>query len=772
MSNNVINFTVNMNGNAVPVAIELNDAVQKVVSSVRNAETQLEKFGNTAFQLDSITNVVDKVSQAFQSLVGSSLEFEQEQANLRTLLNGDAEATENLVSQIREYGKATVYDKSSLVEAQKTMMTFGLDAEFAFGKLKNIGDIALGDKQKMQSLALAFSQASSSGKLMGQDLMQMINAGFNPLEVISRNTRKSMSQLKTEMSKGKITADMLAQSLEWATEEGGRFYKGAENAADTTAGKIAKVNGAIDDLKMKLFEATHGATAWIAEAGNMFVPIAQMLPLLTAMGTLIKKCRQQWTKFKNKVTTDTPKICLNLGFLNVSIAAVAGFFHWLAVQAKISCRVISVAIMNIPIIGWIAAIVAVIIGVVTLLWNKSEGFRRVVFGVFESVKAIVHNVWVVIKQVVEFVIGVIKILHKWIRDELLKPIANLIRSVLKKLTELIWDKFLKPIIEQIKMIIAFAWKTIKSVVDWIVNTAQTVWKAIVNVAKSIGDFFVKLWDDIVNAAKALWDAIVNVAKSIGAFFVRLWDNIVNTAKTVWKVIVNVAKSIGDFFVGVWNNVVTVARTVWNTIVEVATSIGDFFAGIWDWIAEKFQMVIDWIVEKLSNIGSWLNEHILEPIRELFSEIWDVVERILNAIKEKLKKLLQPIIELWNKVFKNDQLKSVSEAYNEGAEKGSESWQKSQEEKDASSDVSVLDPEADGGKKDEKKDKKGKTKTSDGALGNTAGTVAGKTQQIHITLGNMVGTMNFNGNLRENASDVEKQLTEMMARILGMAETSA
>ena len=688
----MINFTVTMNGNAVPVAIELNDSIQNVVQSVRSASTTLEDLGKKAFNLDSITNVVNKVSQAFQSLVGTSLEFEQQQANLRTLLNGDTEATESLVNQIREYGKATVYDKSGLVEAQKTMMTFGLDAEFAFGKLKNIGDIALGDKQKMQSLALAFSQATSSGKLMGQDLMQMINAGFNPLEVISKKTRKSMSKLKDEMSKGKITADMLAKSLEWATEEGGRFYKGAENAADTTAGKIAKVNGAIDDLKMKLFEATHGATAWVAEAGNMFVPIAQMLPLLTAMGTLIKKCRQQWTKFKNRVSTDTPKICLNLGFLNVSIAAVAGFFHWLAAQAKIACRGISVAIMNIPIIGWIAAAVAVIIGVVTLLWNKSEGFRRVVFGVFESVKAIVHNIWVVIKQVVEFVWGLIKIIAKWI-----------------------WDEFLKPKIEQIKMVIAFAWKIIKAVVDWIVSTAKTVWEAIVNVAKSIG----------------------------------------------------------DFFAGVWDNIVSVAKTVWDTIVEVATSIGDFFAGIWDWIVEKFQMAIDWIVEKLSNIGSWLNEHILEPIRKIFSKIWDFIKGILDAIMEKLQRLLQPIIDLWNKVFKKDQLKSVSEAYKEGAEKGSESWRKSQEGKDGenSSDVSVLNPGGDGGKKGNKNGN-GNTKTSDGTLGNTAGTVAGKAQQIHITLGNMVGTMNFNGNLRENASDVERQLTEMMARILGMAETAA
>ena len=719
--NNVINFTVNINGNATKVSVELDDTVRKLVKSVTAAGDSLDRLGKKAFSFDALSNVVDKVSQAFQSLVGSSLDFEQQQANIRTLLNGDAEATESLVKQIREYGKATVYDKSGLVEAQKTMMTFGLDAEFAFGKLKNIGDIALGDKQKMQSLALAFSQATSTGKLMGQDLMQMINAGFNPLEVISKKTDKSMAKLKDEMSKGKISADMLAKSLEWATEEGGRFYHGAENAADTTAGKIAKVNGAIDDMKMKLFEATNGATAWLAEFGNMFVPIAQMLPLLTAMGKLIKNCRKQWTKFKNRVTTDTPKICLNLGFLNVGIAAVGGFFKWLAVQAKVACKGISVAIMNIPIIGWIAAAVAAVIAVVTLLWNKSEGFRRVVFGVFESVKAIVHNVWVIIKQVVEFVWGVIKILAKWI-----------------------WDEFLKPKIEQIKMVIAIVHTVITAVVDWIVTTAKTVWDAIVNVAKSIGDFFVRLWDNIVNAAKAVWDAIVNMAKFIG-----------------------------DFFVDVWDNIVSVAQTVWDTIVEVATSIGDFFANIWDWVVEKFQIAIDWIVEKLSNIGSWLNKHIFEPIRKVFSKIWDFIKGILDEIMEKLKRLLQPIIDLWNKVFKKDQLKSVSEAYKEGAEKGSESWRKSQKEKEGktSSDVSVLDPGGDDGKKEDKKGK-GKGKTSDGTLGNTAGTVAGKVQQIHITLGNMVGTMNFNGGLLENKGDVERQLTEMMARILGMAETAA
>ena len=124
---------------------------------------------------------------------------------------------------------------------------------------------------------------------MGQDLLQMINAGFNPLEVISQKTGKSMAVLKDEMSKGAISADMLSQALEWATEEGGRFYKGAETAAETTSGKIAKMQDTVDDIKVSLFEATGGATAYIAEIGKMIVPLSQLAPIFVILTKLIRR---------------------------------------------------------------------------------------------------------------------------------------------------------------------------------------------------------------------------------------------------------------------------------------------------------------------------------------------------------------------------------------------------------------------------------------------------------------------------------------------------
>lgn len=123
MSNNVVNFTINLNGNAYTGVAQLNQALGNVLVDVQKTQSWFGKLKDTiganSIKLDAFTGVVSKVSQAFQSMVGTSLDFEQQQANLKTLLNGDAEATERLVNQIREYGKATVYSRGGLIEAQK-----------------------------------------------------------------------------------------------------------------------------------------------------------------------------------------------------------------------------------------------------------------------------------------------------------------------------------------------------------------------------------------------------------------------------------------------------------------------------------------------------------------------------------------------------------------------------------------------------------------------------------------------------------------------------
>lgn len=450
MSNESVNFTINIGGNAYSGVVQLDNAVQGVMNSVQQATSWFDKLGNSAFMFESLVGAIEKISNGFDSLVGNSLQFEQAQANMRTLMNGNAEAADQLLGKLREYGKSTVYDTSGLVNAQKTMMAFGLDANFAFQQLKYIGDVALGDSQKMQSLALAFSQTTSTGKLMGQDLLQMINAGFNPLEVISQKTGKSIAVLKDEMSKGAISADMIAQAFQWATEEGGRFYHGAENAAQNVGGRIAKMRDTLDEMKVSLFEMTGGATAYIAEVGKM---IAQFAPLFPVFSLIKSSAIKAWTAISAGASWCRTQILA----VGISAQLSGGMLKLMGAMGKSACRAIGVAIMNIPIIGWIAAGVAAIIALFTLLWQKCEGFRIVVFTIWEAIKAVFSGIWEVVTDVwaaiysgvIEPVWNALVNVGKWIRTNLWEPIKNFFINIATWVSNLfdnifnaIWEKIM------------------------------------------------------------------------------------------------------------------------------------------------------------------------------------------------------------------------------------------------------------------------------------------------------------------------------------------
>lgn len=86
----------------------------------------------------------------------------------------------------------------------------------------------------------------------------MINAGFNPLQQISEKTGKSISQLKEEMSKGAISAEMVQQAFLDATSAGGKFYNMSENASKTINGQISMMQDAMDAAFNEIGTKTEG----------------------------------------------------------------------------------------------------------------------------------------------------------------------------------------------------------------------------------------------------------------------------------------------------------------------------------------------------------------------------------------------------------------------------------------------------------------------------------------------------------------------------------
>ena len=258
MANNTLNFTVNLNGTAYTGVAQIDKALNSVNVNAKKTEKLFDKITNATFKFNNIfqtaQTLVGKVSGSIEKMIDAGSTNELQKMNMTTLFKGNADAADDMFARISKYGKETVYDKAGLIDAQKTMMSFGLTGEKSFATLKQIGDIAMGDSNKMQSLALAFSKATSAGKLQGENLDQLITAGFNPLQVISERTGESMLSLKEKMSKGQISAEMLSQAFRWATDEQGLFYQGAERAGTTTVGRINQLKDTFDEFLISTFD--------------------------------------------------------------------------------------------------------------------------------------------------------------------------------------------------------------------------------------------------------------------------------------------------------------------------------------------------------------------------------------------------------------------------------------------------------------------------------------------------------------------------------------
>lgn len=261
-----INFEARLDNKNIIAAVreaqaamsKLSQAVDGVGEHVDDATSSIKEMIKQAAALGGISLGMAGVKEFLSQMINVRKEMEGFQISLSTLL-GDQEKADKMFASLKDFAVTTPLALNSLASGAQTMLGFNIEAERVIPTLKQIGDISMGDAQKFNSLVLSFSQMSATGKLMGQDLMQMINAGFNPLSEMSRTTGKSIAELKKEMEAGAISSQMVADAFASATSEGGKFYGMLSKQGEGLAGKINTLNGALDDMYNSLAESSEGA---------------------------------------------------------------------------------------------------------------------------------------------------------------------------------------------------------------------------------------------------------------------------------------------------------------------------------------------------------------------------------------------------------------------------------------------------------------------------------------------------------------------------------
>ena len=215
-------------------------ATRRLTQATRDSSAA---FNGQAVSMRSLQMVACQyigIAAGFQGIKKSvSLASELENNRIAfEVMTGSASRAETLLKQFKALDVTSPLNYGEFARAGQVLMQFGVDSTRVSGHLNNLAAISLGNADKFQSLSLAFGQVQANGRLMGQEVLQMVNAGFNPLQEISRTTGISMVELKKRMEDGGISAKM-------ATAEGGLFYGMNEKLSQSMAGQFAKLEGDI-----------------------------------------------------------------------------------------------------------------------------------------------------------------------------------------------------------------------------------------------------------------------------------------------------------------------------------------------------------------------------------------------------------------------------------------------------------------------------------------------------------------------------------------------
>lgn len=366
-----------------------------LVNSVSQIQQRLDSANGAAMRLTQ--TVGSGLKNAFMSLPGaqfftnpviaisagigtvSKLGMQAEKtAKSFDVLVGSASMSSSMLSEINKYADNTLWSRMDATNAAQSLLAYSVPAEKVVDDLKMLGDISLGDANRMSTLASVFGQISTAGKLMTQDYKQLLNVGFNPLYDISQMTGKSIATLQDEMSKGKISFEMFEQAVVHATSAGGKYHDMIESLASTTSGTFEQVKGSFTATLLEIYNLIQPMVSSVLKGLNaLLTGIKQIIPILSDISPLIAGITAAVAAYN--------VVQLVSNNLLKGFTITEGIHYmWLLLVEK--AQWLLNAAMSANPIGLVIALVVGLVTAITICWNKFEGFRAVILTVWDTVK--------------------------------------------------------------------------------------------------------------------------------------------------------------------------------------------------------------------------------------------------------------------------------------------------------------------------------------------------------------------------------------------------
>lgn len=276
-------------------------------------------------------------------LIGSNAEMEQYTTSLEVML-GSASKASAMIEKMRDFAAKTPLTLENVISGGSLLMSYGVDESNLIDTMTKLGDLASGNAEKMNRITLAYGQMLAKGKVTGEELMQMTEAGVPLQTALAESIGVTGEEFSKMVSAGKVGIGDLNKAITELTTGDGKFAGMMEKQSQTMQGMLSTLQdnlsefmrkmgeGAFGEVKSALQEASDLLAEW-EEDGTLDRWAQGVGVLLKNLIAFLKQAISVGLDFKEAiivgaVALGTFKVAIGIG--NVISAAVASIQHFTA----------------------------------------------------------------------------------------------------------------------------------------------------------------------------------------------------------------------------------------------------------------------------------------------------------------------------------------------------------------------------------------------------------------------------------------------------------
>ena len=552
-----------------------------------------------------------KLAKDFASAgISFNASIEQYQTSFE-VMTGSAEKATQITQQLKQIAANTPFELPQLADTTQLLMNYGFTADDAMKKMQMLGDISQGSADKMTRIATAYGQMSSAGKVSLEDVKQMIEAGFNPLQEISKSTGESMASLYDRISDGSLSVDEITASMERSTSAGGKYFQSMDKQSQTLNGKISTLKDTFNEFAGKAMQGLSDVlsntvipalTGVLSHSDEIMAVLNALLPVIVAVGSAFAS----W-KIVNFIQ-DIPKM---IGSVKTAI---------LGVNAALAANPV----------GAVVAAISALVAVFLYLWNTSEEFRQFWTDMWNG---IVEWFSGIIESIVNFFTVTIPEAWESFKTNLQELCSSIVQwfqdawnSVIAFFTETIpaWIQSVIDWFNQLPYNIGYmVGQIIGHFIQWGIDLKDFVTEDIPAFINSVVEWFKSLPGKIWEWLKSAWEKVKtwgsNIYTSARDWVSKTIDSVVDWFRSlpgkIWTWLTNAVSKVRDWGSNLWNTGINAAKQLVDSVVQKAkelpgkmVDIGiNLIKGLWEGIGS----VKDWILDKISGFCDGIVDGMLD-----------------------------------------------------------------------------------------------------------------------------------------------------------------